>query len=233
VYSAFWRRVWRAPVSNHVRVFAFRLAHAALPCAAMAACMQSRPLAAAFCPHCPAPAPRGRRPLETYTHLFLECPLYRPALEWLADVWQAVAGQRPPLVPAVIVADDMRAWPAAPTGALVALWTALRLTVLYCVWRARVARDALERTAGAVVRSAIATLRAEMRLQYNRGQLCDSLADDLPAELLARAPLPAAWTFADVWAGTGLCRVDPSASAGGSHRLVVLLSAHHPVAAPP
>jgi hypothetical protein len=231
--AAFWQRLWHAPVSNNVKVFAYRLAHAGLPCAAMKSFTRAAGVASAYCPLCPVGGPRRSRPLETYSHLFLDCPSYRPAVEWLLDLWQAVAGHRPPLEAAVVIADDVRAWPHAPTGPQAALWSALRLTVLYSIWCARMSADAQQKSSAAVVRSAVALLRGEMFLQYRREALSSSLPASVPVELLrVHTSTRHKGSFEAVWAGSGLCRVDPAGPAGGGARLVVLLTTDRPVAAP-
>lgn len=233
VVAAFWNRLWHAPVSNNVKVFAYRLAHAGLPCAAMKAFKRGNGVASAFCALCPAGGPRRSRPLETYTHLFLDCPAYRPAVEWLLDLWRVVAGHRPPMDAAVIIADDLQGWPHAPTGPEAALWSALRMTVLYSIWWARMSADAHQQSAAAVVRSAIALLRGEMRLQFNRRVLEASLSSSVPVELLrVRAPVAGRSAFDEIWAGSGLCRVVTDGAPGGGSRLVVLLTADSPVVAP-
>ena len=91
------------------------------------------------CPQCAALVPRPSPvPPETYTHLFMLCPSYRPVTVWLCSLWEALTGVRPPMDPAVIIAAEPEAWPAAPTGARLLAWHALRLTVLYAIWSARV-----------------------------------------------------------------------------------------------
>jgi hypothetical protein len=235
VYAAYWKRLWKAPVSNHLRIFAYRLSHAALPCAAMKGFMRNAAMpAVAACPLCPAPGGRSPRPLETYTHLFMECPAYRPAVNWLLDVWQAVSGVRPPESATVVIADDWRSWPDAPEGPRAALWTALRLTVLFSIWSARMSKDSQQQTAAAVVRSAIAMLRAEMHLQFNRVQLHGDLALDIPQQLLRvhSEVQPTEDSFINVWVNGGMCRRQPAVEDGQAETLEVLLTDTHPVAAP-
>lgn len=232
-YTAYWKRLWAAPVSNRVRVFAYRLAHASLPCAAMSAYMNNWNVQDAFCPLCTVAGGARRRPLETYSHLFMECLTYRPAVEWLLDFWVAVANKRPPLSAAVIIADDTSAWADAPTGHLAALWMAVRLTVLHSIWAAKISNDREEQSAAAVVRKAIFSLRAEIRLQFNRGALQTSLSGSIPRELLRmHTPISNDRYFVEVWAHSGLCRVDPPSEPDGGSCLVLLLTEAHPVAAP-
>ena len=226
-----WECIWGAPVSNRIRVFAWRLLHGALPCAAYAAVMHKRARNTAWCPHCDATLPpRTPRPLETYTHLFMLCPTYRPAVDWLLDVWHAVKGVRPPLSAAVVVAGDPATpWPGCPSGHDAACWLALRLTVLFHVWAARQSGAATQQSAAAVVRAAIASLRQEVVLAYNHAH---HSADDfvVPQRLLGLPPSQRRRGSFDVWLASGLVRVDVDGS--GQRSLRVLLSDSWPVAAP-
>jgi len=163
----------------------------------------------------------------------MECPTYRPAVEWLLDLWESVAGTRPPLSATVIIADDTSTWADAPTGHLAALWMALRLTVLHSIWAAKVSNDKEEQSATAVVRKAIFALRAEMRLQFNKGALDSSLSLSIPRELLkVHTPVVGKLVFNEVWANHGLCRVDTPSEPHAAQRLVLLLTESYPVAAP-
>ena len=56
-------------------------------------------------------------------------------MAWLAQVWGAISGQlAPPLSAAVLLAGEHRGWPVE--AALLPLWTRLRLTTLWHLWRA-------------------------------------------------------------------------------------------------
>ena len=137
--AKYWHTLWSMPVCNNVKVFGMRLAHAALPCRAMVAGMRRQPRSFVHCPSCaalhPGPLPV---PAETYgTHMFRLCPAYRPVVFWLLDVWESLTGVWPPLDPAVLIAAEPSAWPAAPGGGRLLAWHALRLTVLHSIWCAR------------------------------------------------------------------------------------------------
>ena len=224
-------------MSNRVKVFGYRLMHASVPCAALEAYMRERGHLHAVCKHCPALGGCRRRPLETYTHLFLACPVYRPAVQWLADLWQHISGSRPPVEAAVIIADQPGAWAAAPTGEQQRLWTALRLVVLHAVWEARCSRDAARQTARAVVLAVIASLREEMSLQFTRWRLADTGRRDLPPHVMKMRRLEAAPDDFDVWQSSGLCSVEQVSFYGGRtfmpRRLNLLLDDLQPVPVPP
>jgi hypothetical protein len=242
-YAAYWRGLADMHVSNNVKAFAYRLAHGAIPCGALSAADGAAfggvvRRANGVCPCCaaaPSTGVRGR-PLETYTHLFMECPTYRPALEWLCGLWQAVTGSRPPREARVLVADDHRQWLDAPLGARAVLWATLRTTLLYCIWCARASNDPAKQSAGPVVRAAVAALRAEMKLRFNRRALTTTLAPWVPRQLVrgvALEPPRQQATFADVWVASGLCVVHTAPGPGGaSSCLDIRLSESFPVLSP-
>ena len=237
-YSEYWAALWASPMPNRTKVFAYRLLHASLPCRALLGFMCSKERGYAACQCCHAVGGSTPRPLETYSHVFLECPTYRPAVLWLLDLWQHISGTRPPDCARVIVADEQGVWQQAPNpgSAHASLWMVLRTMLLQCIWVARESRDSRKQTAGAVVRSFIAAVRAEIQLHYNRShRLSAGLLLDLPPPVLAlhRLELRADDVFAGVWLDSGLCRVDMTSGVGGQPHLVLLLTAANPVAAPP
>ncbi len=225
--AQFWNQLWSAPISNRTKVFGYRLMHAALPCAAMRAARFHQQPQDAYCPHCPAPGGPRPRPLEDYTHLFLECPTYAPALQWLLDIWQHITGHRPPADATVLVAADPSTWPDAPDGVHAQLWLALRLVVLHSIWDARCSRDDTRRTARAVVLAAVRTLREEMLLQFNHSTFEARLQRVLPPAVMQVQRLAEASNSLDVWLASGLC----SLSADGQ-RLNLALDDSRPVPAP-
>ena len=83
---------------------------------------------------------------ETITHAFLDCPAVAPAVDWLLRAWQVLtqSPEAPPRTAALLLADDMAAWPdtSRPTTAsAIALWTRLRVSVLGSIWRLRCMRS--------------------------------------------------------------------------------------------
>ena len=224
-----WKHV---PVSNAVKSFGVRLLHAALPCRAMHAAKQSvgaRDFALCHC--CGGRDSAGRRCPETYTHLFLECPSYRPAVKWLLDLWEELEGERPPETAAVIISDEPGAWPNAPARAKGDRWQALRLTLLYYIWHTRCSDDASQRHARAAVAATVEALREDIRLQFNRAFFRTQLTRSLPPRvqrMQRRRPSPDAFA---VWDHPLLAATTPAA--GGARVLNVLLDAHHPVPLPP
>jgi hypothetical protein len=105
---------------------------------------------------------------ETLSHLFLDCPCVRPAVDWLLDTWHAISGVRPPLDARVLLADDHRVW--EPGGALGELWTLMRLTLLHAAWSLRCKRQATGspvQPAG-VAAMTVASLRRHVLLDWLR-----------------------------------------------------------------
>jgi hypothetical protein len=242
--AKYWGDLWDLPVDNSVKVFAYRLLHAAIPCKAMVSHKQHRGPRQAFCDRCQQANAGASRilPLETYTHLFVQCPTYRTAVLWLLDLWQALTGYLPPCSAEVLVADVLEAWPDAPQGAQRAVWSALRLTVLYHIWEARCSADSTKQNGPAVVRATIHAIRGAMLLQYNRSYRRQQMAHMLPSSVLSMRRLePAVDTFS-VWLSSGLCRLDgaeddgrnvpPRSQPGDGQRLVILLTESHPVPVP-
>ena len=107
-------------------------------------------------PNRPAPDPASRlcsHPAclasgahENITHAFLDCPAAAPAIDWLLTAWQNLSGATspPPRTAAVLLADDINAWPAdtRPSDArTLDLWTRLRVNVIGAIWRVRCLRS--------------------------------------------------------------------------------------------
>ena len=154
---------------------------------------------------------------------------------WLCDVWEKLAGTRPPLEAAVLVSAEPAAWPEAPVGRRLLAWHALRLTVLHAIWSARVADRPAERTPAAVARQVVAGIREEIQLQFRRSCQRQYNLQFLPPQLLGTHRLQPAADGFQIWRDIGLCTVLTSSAAtspGGAGHLVVLFSEAHPVPVP-
>ena len=219
-------------MSNRVKVFAARLLHGSLPCNAMVAGMRAKPPSFVACPACARGAAAGTVVApETYSHLFLECPTYRPVLDWLSRVWAALPQcTAPPLVPSVFITAEPGA-PWQPAVVRAQVLNSLRLLTLSAIWEARVSGDPRRQSAAAVVASVIATVTAEIKLQHARCCHRERHARQLPPVVLAMRRLDDPPDDYAAWASAGLCCVTGSAVPGGG-QLVVLLTATWPVAAP-
>ena len=243
-HDKYWVLLWRLPVNNHVKVFAVRLLHAALPCGAMRFVRRGGHAHDAYCPCCCPAQPRTRDTLLTYSHLFVQCPTYAPAIAWLQDLWEHLEGVRPPADARVLVADQPGAWPEAPppSSRKGRLWSVLRLTLLSWIWSAYVSNDPAQQTAAAVVRATIDTVRSEITVAYGRHTFERFLVNAVAPRFAAmRRSKPANNHFEDFWLPSGLCAVHDDAGAAGGQggaqeprpRLVLRLSETTPVPAPP
>jgi hypothetical protein len=230
--TAPWSRLWRLPVSNRVKVFGARLLHGSIPCNAMVAGMRAKPPSFVACSACArSPAAGATVPPETYTHLFLECPTYRPVLDWLARVWAALPQcTAPPLEASVFITAEPGA-PWQPALVRTPVWHSLRLMTLRAIWSARVSGDPRRQSAAAVVASIIAAVAEEIKLQHARCCRREHHASQLPPAILAMRRLDNPPDAFAAWAAAGLCSVIGAGSPGGG-QLVVLLTASWPVAAP-
>jgi hypothetical protein len=190
-------------------------------------------------PHCTHPAcaalPLRQRPYGTYTHLFLECPLFRPAVEWLKDLWEAISGARPPDDPSVLLGDHKPSWPQYPrTPPRQQLWTFLRVTVLHHIWSAHSKPGPAEdRAARVVVQRCIQSITDTMRQLFYRSARHEHLIEHLPRALLTQEVVETGLqAFLRVWCdGAVLCTV-ALGQGDGTPRLHVHLSETLPISAP-
>ena len=140
-WKAVWSRLHDRHLPRHLRAFGWRMLHGALACGAVRMGFQQLPAAQA-CQQAQCSAPGCQQQLQTYTHLFLECPVIQPAVEWLQRLWGRLepGSSPPPLSSDVWLLDDHRVWCPA-NKQLHPLWTLLRLTLLFHIWAATSARQ--------------------------------------------------------------------------------------------
>jgi hypothetical protein len=229
-----WRRLWSCPADNSCKVLGWRLLHAALPVRCMKVAQRGGTPAMAHCqfPACALPR-AGRKPFETYTHIFLDCPAARPVVEWLRRLWAAIAGTMPPDDSLVLLGDHAPSWPEYPrTKARQHLWTFLRLTVLYEIWRAHQVPQlpAEQGTPRAVVARCISVVADTLHHLFYRSAHRQHLIEHLPLHLLSEEVLECTLeSFQKIWCdGDGLCSIVGPAG-DGKPRLFVRLSVLHPV----
>jgi hypothetical protein len=165
------------------------------------------------CPHgaCVATLPP---PAASLSHIFVECPAYAAAREWLAQLWVAVRpGDAPPPTSSaeLMLGDVAEAWPSYPTGCKPRerLWTTLRITLLHAIWGAYWSRDPAAQTSAAVVRTAVTELRRLMVAGFTMAALTTATLNALPTRLLtAQLKASKMQDFEAAWAaGEALCRV--------------------------
>ena len=138
LWQGVWQRVHYRVLPRPSRVFAWRLLHGALRVGG--ATVRFYPPGdpgVRVGPVCPFPCCHGPpAQLETLQHLFMECPVGKGALTWLAGMWGLLElGHCPPLDARVMLADDSSVW-APQSPALGKLWTVLRVTMLKRIWLA-------------------------------------------------------------------------------------------------
>jgi hypothetical protein len=151
----------------------------------------------------------------------------------LRDLWLAIAGHRPPEDPAVLLGDMAERWPEYPaTEPLQRLWTCLRLTLLYHIWRLRCQRRTGRSGASEAVKATITTVREAMQQVFYRTARTEDMFNYLPARLMAGGVSERdLGGFLEVWCHGGVLAVVMADPIGRPH-LLVRLSAEHPVAAP-
>jgi hypothetical protein len=143
--------------------------------------------------------------VENITHAFFHCPAVTPVITWLIQAWQHLVteyelaktstgpqGQAAPqptpahaIVPrtvAVILLDDLAAWPDHPRDQrLLKMWTRLRVTTLGAIWQTRAARAERrdERPfAGRAINLTIHTLCEAIKRDWARTQQDMRMLDD-------------------------------------------------------
>lgn len=227
-----WQRLWDCPASRNAKALVYRLQHGCLPCGLYrarfivgrrrrregeegAASGSQEGRRAGLTPRCPHPACGQQRPQAwaSLTHVFLECPAYTQARQWLQDLWGRVAPQAtPPPVQsaALMLGDQPSAWADYPAGSLALLWTTLRATFLHVVWSAYYSREPEAQTSQHVVREVTMELRRLMRLRFTAATLTPEALAALPTQLLTAQLKPAKMeSFMSVWTANGvLCTVE-------------------------
>lgn len=231
--TAAWKRLWTAPVCNRTKTLAWRLMHGALPCGLYRAAHHSRTSDVHLCPQPGCRAQPNNRPLDSLSHIFLHCPAYKAARDWLQQIWHAVAGHTPPMRPDLLLADCVTAWPDYPQSSPLAhLWSALRLSWLFAVWVVHSGSNPSGRTAHAIVTLTIEALLQQMRVAFLSCSLEEDVLDVLPLRLIAQEEKPGTIAYFNAsWGHAGvLCEaiVQPS----GSATLDVRLSMEAPVPVP-
>ena len=168
------------------------------------------------------------------THVLLHCPLTRPALQWLCDVWAAIdGGHTPPTTPDVIIAGDPTAW--HPGRLDLELWTRLRVTYLQKAWDAHCAvhhggpTPSSTSIAAATLHSAVQSMRTEFTAAYTSptelAQQCDAHMTGAQRGQQIDDDNNPMTDFKRIWIASGLCSMN-------GRDLVVRWTATHPVPLP-
>jgi hypothetical protein len=221
-----WLRLHDSQLSRPQQTTAWRILHGALKVNGLRSFLHAHlPSSSAYCTH---PACLHARAVETLSHSFLDCPAARPALVWLQDLWEAVAGERPPLDARVLLADDHRVWRPGEEAALGQLWTLLRVAMLHAVWQCRSYRHELVGSfSAAAVTRVVVYVRTSIERDWLRANEDVRLLSDMPADYFrGRDPQMEMDAFLACWAHRGvLCSIH------GGH-LALHLSLQAPVPMP-
>ena len=226
-----WADVWTslsdADIDRRHRCTAFRILHGQLRVGMFVGYIRHHNSAEACC--CPHPACHGAG--QSLSHVFLACVVARPVVAWLTQVWGAITGQlAPPLTAAVLLAGDHRGWPVE--AALLPLWTRLRLTTLWHLWRASrpgaLDAGAQPLTAVRVASSILHDCRGAIQRDFTRvSSLIDCDMGVPMAWLRGRSPTMELLQFQARWCHRGvLCR------AASDRVLELRWTAAHPVPLP-
>ena len=146
-YVGVWRRLSDPTLHRPFRVTAWSILHGTIGCNAFMFHILRQGRSSNFQEEmrlCRSPACTAAGRSEDITHAFLSCPDILPAIDWLLNAWAALAGldRPPPKTAALLLADDINAWPEdiRPSGPAYRLWTRLRVNVLGAIWQVRCSR---------------------------------------------------------------------------------------------
>lgn len=200
-----WRQVFKdlrrlKRLDRPLRFFGWSLAHGALRCGGALVDWWAPGLgdaaedAAAFLAKCGCSAEgcaQGQRlpgeppPCETLVHVFVQCPVVRPALQWLRRLSQRALGAAPPEddLEGIIVTGAKTLWrPPGSGDAPWDLWTHLRLQYCSTVWTLTTRRNRTGRgfDAAAIVAMAAAALERAIRHDWLRLSVAAERLPDMP-----------------------------------------------------
>jgi hypothetical protein len=174
--------------------------------------------------------------VETFTHLFMECPLAARVWLWVQGLWTAITGRPPPpLTSQVLLVGHRAAW-SPDSAPLWRLWTRIRIAAIHFLWSAASQRDRhgtptnAPSVAARLVYSLIGAMRSDfLRVVSDITRLggvgdCASWFRGRP-RTIDREEFEAMWGFRGV-----LCRIEESP--GRPWALRVLLSHSHPLRLP-
>lgn len=207
-----WRRLWHRSLPRDLRWFGWRLQHAALPVGAVRA-RYVRPghvqqLLEQACQHpqCQPVAGSGQQaPLETLSHLFLECHVAVRVWDWFAAVWgRVMPGVALTADAGLLLRDDDTGW--QPPTHLSYLWLHLRLLLLQSLWVVRCqSAGTPAHTAQAVVSRFVAVLRRQVCSDWQRVVSDIRWGNGLPAGWFrGRDPRLSREAFARKWCVRGV-----------------------------
>ena len=172
--------------------------------------------------------------VETFSHLFLECPLSARVWLWVQGFWTAITQQAPPPIDSqVLLVGHRAAWDPG-SAALWQLWTRIRIATIHFLWTAASQRDrhGTPTNAPSVAARVVYFLISAIRSDFVR-VVSDirRIGSDCASWFRGRPCAIAREEFEEMWGCGGvLCRVDEVQ--GPPLVLRVLLSCSHPVPLP-
>lgn len=227
-----WRRLWHRSLPRDLQWFGWRLQHAALPVGAVKARyvrpghVQQLLEQACHHPQCQSAAGSGQQPpLETLSHLFLECPVAVQVWDWFAALWgRVMPGVALTASAALLLRDDDAGW--QPPVQLSYLWLHLRLLLLQSLWVVRCrSAGTPAHTAPAVVSRFVAVLRQHVCSDWQRVVGDIRWGTGMPAGWFrGRDPRLSREAFAHKWCVRGVIAALPSGGVS-SQQLVFRLTA--------
>ena len=166
-WKAAYGRLALRRLPKTLKVFGWRLLHNGLWVGARK--MHFRPAAECLCCHgvCQQQQPV---PLQTLSHVLLECPVASEVWEWFVGKWRQLVPSSSVVAdsPRVFLLDELAADPVAQE--LRPLWTHLRLLLLESLWvgRGDVARGRAAQSAAGIQQQFLAVLRQQVENDWQR-----------------------------------------------------------------
>ena len=208
-FDAMWKQVWSKRMPRHLRIFAWRLLHAALPVGAIKARFvrpgNVQQLLQQCCQHPTCQAAQPGPPLETLSHVFVECPVAVRAWQWMRALWlrlDAAAGPLPLDQQVLLLGEGQ--W--SPSRGLGTLWYYLRVLMLHSLWLGRCSLGGTSNhTAQAVVSRLVAAVRHQVSMDWQRVKTDIRWGTGLPFTwFLGRDPRMTLQAFKAKWCKRGV-----------------------------
>jgi hypothetical protein len=171
-FRPIWKQAWSKRMPRHLRYFTWRLLHAALPVGAarlkFIRAGNVEQLKQQCCQHPTCQALQPQPPLETLSHLFVQCPVAQQAWAWWRAMWLRLdpAAGLMPMDPMLLLVGEGTWGPSRQCGAL---WEYLRTLMLHSLWVARCsAAGSPAHTAQSVVGRFVAAVKHQAALEWQR-----------------------------------------------------------------
>ena len=220
-FQAMWKAVWSKRLPRHLRIFAWRLLHAALPVGAVKARFvrpgNVQQLLQQCCQHPACQAATPQPPLETLSHVLVHCPVAVRAWQWMRALWLRLDPAVGPLpLDQQLLVLGQGQW--APADALGSLWDYLRILMLHSLWTVRCSSAGTpSHTAHAVVSKLVAAVRHQVAMDWQRVESDIRWGTGLPFTwFLGRDPSMTTQAFQSKWCKRGVLVSLPAAGSTGA-----------------